>query len=89
MKHTISISQARRQLAKLIKQLQKDPGMTYQITLYKEVVAELKAPALLPKEGLAAKKLLELIEALPQPRSRRKARVSQNVKRYLYGTPSR
>ena len=79
----IPISEARAKLPKLIKQLQQDPNLVYEITVHQEVVAELKSPAQLPAGGAAAKELLAIIDQLPKSRSRRQGRVSENVKHYL------
>ena len=83
----IPISEARAKLPKLIKQLQQDPNLVYEITVHQRVVAELKSPVQLPAGGEAAKELLAIIDQLPKPRSRQKGRVSENVKQYLYNKP--
>ena len=62
----VPISEARAKLPQLVKQLQQNPTLTYEITIHHEVVAELKAPAQLPQDGEAARKLLALIEQLPK-----------------------
>lgn len=80
----IPISEARAKLPGLIKQLQKDPNLIYEITVHQVVVAELKSPAQLPAGREAAKELLTLIDQLPKTRSGQKGRVSENVKQYLY-----
>ena len=83
----IPISEARAKLPKLIKQLQQDPNLVYEITVHKEVVAELKSPVQFPADGEAAKELLAIIDQLPTSRSIQKGRVSENVKQYLYSRP--
>jgi hypothetical protein len=83
----VPISEARAKLPQLVKQLQRDPSLTYEITIHDEVVAELKAPPALPRGGEAARELLALMERLPKPRSRKKVRVSENIKRHLYHSP--
>ncbi len=59
MKTVISISEARKTLPSLIKSLKSSPGTVYQITVYGEVVAEIKRPPMV-KPGEAAARLLEL-----------------------------
>lgn len=83
----VPISEARTKLPHLIKQLQRNPTLTYEITVHREVVAELKAPLQLPAGGEAAKRLLTIMEQMPQVRSRKKVRVSENIKKHLYGNP--
>lgn len=79
----VPISEARTKLPQLIKQLQRNPSLTYEITVHHEVVAELKAPPQLSKEGEAAKRLLAIMEQLPKLRSRKKVRVSESVQEVL------
>jgi antitoxin (DNA-binding transcriptional repressor) of toxin-antitoxin stability system len=83
----VPISEARTKLPHLIKQLQRNPNVTYEITVHREVVAELKAPLQLPVGGEAAKRLLAILEQKPQSRSRKKVRVSENIKKHLYDKP--
>ena len=80
----ISISEARRRLPELVRQVRKDAGRSVQITVHDEVVAELRAPQPEPKPGAAAKKLLKLMDKLPN-HSGRKTSVSAHVKEHLYG----
>lgn len=86
MKTTIPISDARRQLPRLVKQLQRDPGMVYTITVRDEAVAELRAVSPGAKPGLAARKLLELLATLPKPRRKARTNVAEHINDYLYGT---
>lgn len=80
----VPISEARRRLPELVRQVRKDPGTTVQITVRDEVVAELRAALPEPEPGAAARKLLELMAKLPKPRGRR-TDVSSHVKEHLYG----
>ena len=79
----ISISEARRRLPELVRQVRKDAGRSVQITVHDEVVAELRAALPEPEPGAAAKKLLGLMEKLPK-HSGRKISVSAHVKEHLY-----
>jgi antitoxin (DNA-binding transcriptional repressor) of toxin-antitoxin stability system len=85
MKTTIPISDARRRLPRLVKQLQHDPGMVYTITVRDEAVAELRAAAPRPEPGAAARKLLEIIASLPKPRGKKRTNIATHVKQHLYG----
>ena len=80
----IPISEARAKLPQLIKQLQQDPSVIYEITVHQAVVAELKAPSRQPQGGDAAHALLALIEALPPAPSQARGRISEDVKAHLY-----
>jgi len=79
----LSISEARRRLPELVRQVRKDAGATVQITVRDEVVAELRAALPEPEPGAAARKLLELMRKLPKQRGR-KSDTSSRVKEYLY-----
>ena len=83
----IPISEVRAKLPQLIKQLQQDPSVIYEITVHQAVVAELKAPPQLPQGGEAAHALLALIDQLPPVRSRPQGCVSEHVKAHLYTQP--
>lgn len=61
----VSISEARRRLPELVRQIRKDAGTTVLITVRDEVVAELRAALPEPEPGAAAGKLLELMPKLP------------------------
>jgi len=81
----VSISEARRRLPELVRQVKQDRGSVVQITVRDEVVAELRASLPEPEPGAAARALLELARKLPKPRKRRPTDVSAHVKDYLYG----
>ncbi len=85
MKTTIPISDARRQLPRLVKQVQRDPGTVYTITVRDEAVAELRAATPGPEPGAAARKLLEIMLRLPKPRGKTRTNIAARVKRHLYG----
>lgn len=81
----LSISEARKRLPELVRQVRKDAGAKVEITVHNEVVAELRAALPEPKPGAAARKLLELMRKLPKHRGRKTA-VSSHIKEYLYGS---
>jgi antitoxin (DNA-binding transcriptional repressor) of toxin-antitoxin stability system len=78
----VSISEARKNLPKLVRQVKQDRGSVVQITVRDEVVAELRAA--LPEPGAAARALLELMQKLPKHRGPRR-NISGRVKNHLYG----
>jgi len=81
----LSISEARKRLPELVRQVRKDAGAKVEITVRDEVVAELRATLPEPEPGAAAKKLVQLMRGFPKHRGR-KTRVSQHVKVHLYGS---
>ncbi len=78
------ISEVRRRLPELVRQIRKDAGMGVEITVHDEVVAELRATQPEPAPGAAARKLQALMARLPKRRGR-KTRISSHVKDHLYG----
>lgn len=83
----LPISEARRRLPELVRQVRKDPGSAVQITVRDEVVAELRAALPEPEPGAAARALRELMRKLPRRRGQTVA-VSDRVKDHLYGRTS-
>lgn len=81
----LSISEARKRLPELVRQVRKDTGTKVEITVRDEVVAELRAALPEPEPGAAAKKLIALMRQLPKRRGR-KTDVSAHVKEHLYGS---
>jgi antitoxin (DNA-binding transcriptional repressor) of toxin-antitoxin stability system len=75
----LSISEARKRLPELVRQVRKDAGAKVEITVHDEVVAELRATLPEPEPGAAAKKLVQLMRRLPKYRGR-KTNVSAHVK---------
>jgi prevent-host-death family protein len=81
----LSISEARKRLPELVRQVRKDAGAKVEITVRNEVVAELRATLPEPEPGAAAKKLVQLMRRLPKHRGR-KTKISEHVKEHLYGS---
>jgi len=81
----LSISEARKRLPELVRQVRKDAGAKVEIMVRDEVVAELRAALPEPEPGVAAKKLVELMRRLPRHRGR-KTDISTHVKEHLYGS---
>ncbi|MBI2091345.1 MAG: hypothetical protein HYT78_21835 [Deltaproteobacteria bacterium] len=84
----LSISEARRRLPELVRQVRKDAGAKVEITVRDEVVAELRAALPEPEPGAAAKKLLDIMRRLPKHRGR-KTDISAHVKEHLYGSAAK
>lgn len=80
----IPISEARAKLPQLIKQLQQDPSLSYEITVHQEIVAELRSPSQLPQGGEAARQLLAIIDQLPQAPAGEEISISEHVSQSLY-----
>ena len=80
----VSISEARRRLPQLVRQVKQDRGSVVQITVRDEVVAELRAALPEPEPGAAARALRELMRKLPKHRGSRR-NISGHVKEHLYG----
>lgn len=80
----LSISEARKQLPALVRRVRRDSGVSVQITVHDQVVAELRAVEQGPPPGAAATTLLELMAKLPKRRGR-KVSISSRVKSHLYG----
>ena len=81
----LSISEARKRLPELVRQVRKDAGAKVEIMVRDEVVAELRAALPEPEPGAAAKKLVELMRRLPKHQGR-KTNVSTHLKEHLYGS---
>jgi antitoxin (DNA-binding transcriptional repressor) of toxin-antitoxin stability system len=79
----LSISEARKRLPELVRQVRKDAGVKVEITVRDEVVAELRAALPEPEPGAAARKLRDLMRRLPKHRGA-KINVSGHAKEYLY-----
>ena len=84
----LSISEARRRLLELVRQVRKDAGAKVEITVRDEVVAELRATLPEPEPGAAARKLVQLMRKLPKHRGR-KTNVSEHIKEHLYGSTAK
>jgi antitoxin (DNA-binding transcriptional repressor) of toxin-antitoxin stability system len=80
----VSISEARRRLPALVRQVKNDPGSVVQIAVRDEVVAELRAALPEPEPGAAARALLDVMRKLPKVREPRR-NISGHVNEYLYG----
>ncbi len=90
MKTIISISEARKELPRIIREIQKKPATVFTITVRNEKVAEVRSANMMVPAGEAVRKLANLRKKLFHPvRERDQEPVSKRVKDYLYpeGTP--
>ena len=83
----LSISEARKRLPALVRQVQRDADTRVQITVHDQVVAELRAVQLEPTPGVTARTLLDLMARLPKRRGKTH-RISSHIKEHLYGSRS-
>ena len=85
MTKLVPISKAVKLLPSLVKELQKHPDRIYRITVFNQEVAELRAVNMIDKSGIAAQKLLELLNKKQELGvDEEKEDVSRNIKKYLY-----
>ena len=85
MKNIISISEARKELPKIIREIQKKPATVFTITVRNEKVAEVRSANMMVPPGEAVRKLANLRKKLFHPvRKRDQKPVSRRVKDYLY-----
>jgi hypothetical protein len=85
MKNVISISDARKDLPKMLKEIQRNPGTVFKIAVRSETVAELRAATPMVSPGEAVRKLIQLRKDFSlADRGKRKVTISKNVKEFLY-----
>lgn len=86
MKNIVSISHARRDLPKMVRELQKNPEMVYLVQVRGETIAEIRSAKRLVEPGEAARKLIRLRQKVsPLSRGKTEEPISKRVKDYLYG----
>ena len=85
MKNIVSISNARKDLPKIIKEIEKNPEAVFMITIRNETVAEIRSTRTMVEPGEAARTLLRLRKKLSSGvKGQPKEPISQRVKDYLY-----
>lgn len=88
----INLTEARRRLSSILREIEAEPDVGYRIKVRDKVVAELRSPRPKPGYGNAGEALLRAAckaEKLWKPRSRKRdAATSRNYKEYLYGKRS-
>lgn len=83
MKTVISISEARKKLPSIIRELKTHPDTVYRVTVHNEIVAEIKTSPQI-KPGAAAAGLLALRKKSGKKTKSKKYPMSENIKDYLY-----
>jgi hypothetical protein len=85
MKNIVSISNARKDLPKIIREIEKHPEAIFTITVRNETVAEIRSARTMVEPGEAVQKLLRLRKKLSSGvKVHPKEPISQRVKDYLY-----
>jgi antitoxin (DNA-binding transcriptional repressor) of toxin-antitoxin stability system len=85
MKNLVSVSNARKDLPKMIREIQRNPGTVFRIAVHSETIAELRAAKPMAPPGEAVRRLLRLRQGLSSAaRGRKKVNVSKNLKAFLY-----
>lgn len=88
MLQEISLSDARKRLSALLREIEADPAAGYRILVRKRVVAELRSPAPAHRKnpGAAMLKLASEMETLSSPPGSEVDEITAaNCKEYLYG----
>ena len=85
MKNVVSISNARKDLPKMVKEIQRNPETIFRITVRDEPVAEIRSAKVMVQAGEAVRKLLHLRQKLSfRFKGRTKEPISRRVKNHLY-----
>jgi hypothetical protein len=85
VKNVISISEARKELPRMIREIQKKPATVFKITLRNETVAEVRSANRMVPAGEAVRKLANLRKKLfHSAKEEGQDPVSKRVKDYLY-----
>jgi hypothetical protein len=64
MKNILSISNARKELPRLVREIQKNPQTVFQISVRNETIAEIRSAKAMVAPGEAVRKLLDLRKSL-------------------------
>ena len=85
----ISLTEARRRLSSILREIEAEPNIGYQIKVRDKVVAELRSPATRRSQTSSGEALLKFareMEALyPRKPGERLRNISGHFKEYLYG----
>ena len=85
MKNIVSISNARKDLPRMIREIQKNPETMFKIAVRNETIAELRSAQTMIQPGEAVRKLIRLRQRLSHSiRSETKEPISKRFKDYLY-----
>ena len=90
MKNIVSISNARKDLPRMIKEIQKNPEAVFKITVRNETIAEIRSARTMVQPGEAVRKLVHLRQKLSFPiKGKFKEPISKRVNDYLYSQGDR
>ena len=84
MKNIVSISNARKELPKMIREIQKNPEIVFKITVRNETMAEIRSAKPQAAPGEAVRKLIQLRGKMSSSKGKSKEPISRRVKDYLY-----
>lgn len=86
MKNVVSISNARKDLPKMIKELQKNPEAVFLVQVRNETIAEIRSAKRLVDPGESVRKLIRLRQKVSTlSKGKMEEPISKKVKDYLYG----
>ncbi|MFB6357142.1 MAG: hypothetical protein ABEJ65_11585 [bacterium] len=88
MAKEISISEARKKLNKLLKDVKQDPDTVYKLTINDVVMGELRSPEADRQDVLPGRSLTESLDDMPDPTSKDadSKSVAREHDRFLYGS---
>jgi hypothetical protein len=84
MSQELTISEARKKLPSLLKEIQQDASRSFVIKVHKEAVATLSAVKKVTRKGMAVKALLRMIEHQKEQKTGEASVHSENFKEFLY-----
>lgn len=85
MENIVSISNARKDLPKMIREIQRNPEAVFKIRVRNETVAEIRSVKRMVQPGEAVRKLLHLRQKLSRTLgTKTREPISRRVKDYLY-----
>lgn len=82
----VPVSEARKNLSAILKELQKDPSKIYQISINEIIVGELRYPGSAPAKDETSLKLkvLKNILAKSQKKKKKKTNIAAEHDKYIY-----
>lgn len=88
MSQRISISEARKKLNELLKDVKENPGNVYELTINEVVMGELSSPAEKNDDTLPGRSLTDAVDEMPAPDHEQSSTdsVADDHDRFLYGT---
>ena len=81
----MGMAEARLQLPRLAAELAKEPGRVVEVTRRGKPALHIVAPPRVPAQGSGARRILQRIALLPEPRGRARREVAARYKDLLYG----